>query len=68
MDKDRMERFSWTGKDGNEPKVITNDTIQCHDCVNRTEPRVMECIIYEEKPGYVIDNTKKCEYYKKKAE
>ena len=68
MEQDRRERFCWTGEDGNFPQVITNDTIQCRDCVYRTEPRVLECDIYEEKPGYVIDGTQPCEDYKAATE
>ena len=65
MEKDRVERFVWTGEDGNMPILITNDRLQCRDCVYRTEPIVTECEIYEEKPGYVLDNTKPCKHYKK---
>ena len=66
MDKDRMERFIWTEENGDSLLLITNDKIQCRDCVHRTEPMVIECEIYEEKPGYVIDNAKPCKHYEKK--
>ena len=67
MEKDRMERFCWTGENGNIPILVTNDKLQCKDCVFRTEPRVIECLKYEEKPGYVINNAKPCKYYEKKT-
>lgn len=64
MDQDKINRFMWSPDDINVPVVITNDSIQCRDCVFRTEPSVAECEIYEEKPGYVLGGMKPCEYYK----
>ena len=66
MDYDRQERFAWTGEDGDEPIVITNEILQCRDCKNRTDPQVIECEIYEEKPGYVLNGVKPCKYYQAK--
>ena len=68
MERDRMERFVWTGEDGNIPIVITNDMLQCSDCVYRMEPQVIECEIYEEKPGYVLNQAKPCKRYEKKTD
>ena len=67
MDEIRRDRFAWTGEDGDVPTIVTNDSLQCCDCVFRTEPRVMQCMKYLEKPGYVINHTMDCKYYKKKA-
>ena len=68
MEENRMERFTWTGEDGNEPILVTNDMLQCRDCVHRTEPMVIECLKYEEKPGYVLNSTKPCKHYAAKTE
>lgn len=67
MDENRMDRFVWTGEDGNMPRLITNDMLQCRDCRFCMEQFTSECEIYEVKPGYVMDNERPCRYYEKRT-
>ena len=62
MEENRTNRFSWTGKDGDQPIFITNDQLQCRDCVHCMKA-VAECEKYEEKPGYVLSGVRPCPHY-----
>ena len=68
MEENREERFTWTEKDSGGPRLLSNDDLQCRDCAYRTDPLVMECVIYAEKPGFVVYGTKPCEDYRKKED
>ena len=68
MEQNRDDYMSWTEKDVNGPRLMTNDELQCRNCAYRTDPSVMECVIYKEKPGFVICGTKPCEDYKKRED
>jgi len=56
-------RYTW-GKD-NIPHRLTNDELQCDGCAFCMEV-VSECEKYLEKPGYVLNSTAPCKYYKQK--
>lgn len=68
MEKEYNPRDKFVYTVDNLPELITNDTIQCKDCVFRYDKRVIECEKYIRKPDYVLDKEAPCPKYQKRPD
>lgn len=60
MNEEFNDRFKYSGN--NIPNFISNDKIQCIDCLHK-EKSILECKKYYRKPDYVLEKRKSCPYY-----
>ena len=63
MNEDRAKRFVWEAGD---VELLTNDNMECAGCKFVIENDAIECIIYEVKPAFVMENRKHCPQLQKK--